>query len=434
MPPTPPKAPSAVRIIQNRDSYSQHSTHSEANTEEPEELTFPLTVPPYLYEEEPLSSVSTFKLVYDSVTSFLNMAKQRGSRVNDAWVQDVIALLKAPPRIKRTGVGNLTQKLTVKQYGEVLRAIGAENEAFPDNIRFDYTRSKKLFENRVPTTMQGGVEDCIKRRTFIWHDELEQSLDANVSNAAKTILGCGHANVSFPYPRGASDTKSPDWSIKHNPCRLCCMFPVIVMEIGWTQTKKDLQEKAEKYTKSELRSSKGKIRTVVSVFMREMYLAELRNEERLEELYLHNELDATEWYSYEDDERNTTGKASIMIWRVKTSRNGNVKASCYQDEVFRDETGNAVELCSLHLPLQDFICQGLLDSPEGNFKAPLLEISSKHLCNEIVNILKVYRQERAPVIIEKAENKKKKQLEAAEMESRERSKAPSSCGSRLRRK
>ncbi|KAI0414720.1 hypothetical protein F5X98DRAFT_389597 [Xylaria grammica] len=404
MPPTPPKAPSAVRIIQNRDSYSQHSTHSEANTEEPEELTFPPTVPPYLYEEEPLSSVSTFKLVYDSVTSFLNMAKQR--------------------------VGNLTRKLTVKQYGEVLRAIGAENEAFPDNIRFDYTRSKKLFEIRVPTTMQGGVEDCIKRRTFIWHDELEQSLDANVSNAAKTILGCGHANVSFPYPRGASETKSPDWSIKHNPCRLRCIFPVIVMEIGWTQTKKDLQEKAEKY----MRSSKGKIRTVVSVFMREMYLAELRNDERLEELYLHNELDATEWYSYEDDERNTTGKASIMIWRAKTSRNGNVKASCYQDEVFRDETGNAVELCSLRLPLQDFICQGLLDSPEGKFEAPLLEISSKHLCNEIVNILKVYRQERAPVIIEKAENKKKKQVEAAEMESRERSKAPSSCGSRLRRK
>ncbi|RWA09753.1 hypothetical protein EKO27_g5360 [Xylaria grammica] len=181
-------------------------------------------------------------------------------------------------------------------------------------------------------------------------------------------------------------------------------------------TKKDLQEEAEKY----MRSSKGKIRTVVGAFMREMYLAELRNEERLEESYLHNELDATESYSYKDDERNTTGKASILVWRAETSRNGNVKASCYQDEVFRDETGNAVELCSLRLPLQDFICQGLLDSPEGKFEAPLLEISSKHLCSEIVDILKVYRRERAPVIIEKAENKKKKQLEeAAEMELRE---------------
>lgn len=117
-------------------------------------------------------------------------------------------------------------------------------------IRFDYTRSKKRLEIRMPTTMHGGMEDFIKRRTFRWQDRLEESRNANISNAAKTIMPSANANVRFPYPRGVSDTKSPDWRIGHKMCERLCTHPTLVMEFGWTQAKKDLQAKAEAYSES----------------------------------------------------------------------------------------------------------------------------------------------------------------------------------------
>ncbi|KAI0452101.1 hypothetical protein F5B21DRAFT_484641 [Xylaria acuta] len=406
------RASSTQGIADNRDHDTRHSIHTEE--EASEEPTLPPTPPQYLDEEETSSSVSVVKSIFNTVLSFLNLAKQRRSRADDARVQDTIALIKALPTIKRTRVGNLTRTLTAKQYGELLRAIedseDGELRPYLDSLRFDYTRSKKRLEIRMPTTMHGGMEDFIKRRTFRWQDALEESHDSSISNAAKTIMPSANANVRFPYPKGPSDTKSPDWRIGHKMCERQCTHPTLVMEFGWTKEKKDLQAKAEAY----MRRSKGEIRTVVGILMRDMYLAEYRNEKRLERMYLADEVDAAGPYSYWDDEMNETGEASIIIWRRKIQRNGTVKVECYQDDVFRDKTGDPVESVSLRLPIQDFICEGIADSPAGRFRAPELEIPSEDLCASINDNLARYRQERGEVVREKAEREKEERRQEEE--------------------
>ncbi|RYC63153.1 hypothetical protein CHU98_g3059 [Xylaria longipes] len=405
------RASSEEETTNNRDYDPRHSIHTEASEEAFEEPSLPPTPPPCLDEEETSSSVSVVKSIFNSILSFLNLAKQRTSRADAARVQDTIALIKALPTLKRTRVGNLTRTLTAKQYGELLRVIedseDGELRPYLDSLRFDYTRSKKRLEIRMPTTMHGGMEDFIKRRTFRWQDRLEESHNANISNAARSIMPSANANVRFPLPRGPSDTKSPDWRIGHKMCERRCTHPTLVMEFGWTQEKRDLQAKAEAYSE---------IRTVVGILMREMYLAEYRNEKRLERIYLADEVDATGSDSYWEGEMNETGEASILVWRRKIQRNGTVKAECCQDEVFRDKTGNPVESVSLRLPIQDFICEGIAGSPAGRFQAPELEISSEDLCASINDNLARYRQERGEVVRERAENEKEKRRQEEEAE------------------
>lgn len=132
------RASSTEEIADNRDHDSQHSIHTEASEEVFEEPSLPPT-PPYWDEEEIDSSISAVKSILNSVLSFLNLAKQRGSRADDARVQDTIALIKALPTIKRTRVKNLTRTLTGKQYGELLRALedSEDGELRPhlDNLR-----------------------------------------------------------------------------------------------------------------------------------------------------------------------------------------------------------------------------------------------------------------------------------------------------------
>ncbi|KAI0408837.1 hypothetical protein F4802DRAFT_546596 [Xylaria palmicola] len=415
------RAPSIEETTNNRGRQSLHSIRSEISEAASEESDRPPTPPPLSYldeEEESHPSLSFVKSIYTSFVSLLNLAKQRGSRADDARVQDILALIKSLPTIRRTRVGNVTRTLTAKQYGKLLKAIeNSEDEAFracKDSLRFDYTRSKKRFELRMPTTMHGSMEDFIKRRTFRWQDRLEESSDTDISNAAKSIMPSANANVRFPYPRGPSDTKSPDWRIGHEMCERRCTHPTLVMEFGWTQEKKDLQSKAEAY----MRRTKGEIRTVVGVFMRDMYLAENRNEKKLEQMYLAGEVENRS-YCYWEDPTNETGEASILLWRAKSHRNGSVKAVCFQDEVFRDTEGNAVGSSSLRLPMQDFICKGIVDSPAGKFEAPLLEISARDLCENINKNLQRYRQERDGVVREKAEKEiEKRKQEAAEERSR----------------
>ncbi|KAI0856299.1 hypothetical protein F4860DRAFT_420543 [Xylaria cubensis] len=409
---------STEEIEDNRDHDSRQSIHTEVREETPEEPSLSSTPPPYPYEEENTdSSVSVIKSIFDSVLSFLNLAKQRRSRADDARVRDTIALIKALPTIKRTRVGNVTRTLTAKQYGEFLRVIedlDGDEELRPhlDGLRFDYTRSKKRLEIRMPTTMHGGLEDFVKEKTFRWKGKLEDSQDSKISNAAKTILPSANANIAFSYSRGPSDTKSPDWRIGHKMCERRCTHPTLIMEFGWTQEKKALQAKADAY----MRRTKGEIRTVVGILMREMYLAENKNEKRLERMYLEDELDINEPYSYWEDEMNETGEASILVWRRKIQRNGTVKAECYQDEVFRDKSGNPVDSVSLRLPVQDFICEGIANSSAGRFQAPDLEISSEDLCESINDNLTRYRQERGEVVRDKAKKEKEERRQKAEQE------------------
>ncbi len=158
---------------------------------------------------------------------------------------------------------------------------------------------------------------------------LESSTDPKVVNAAKTIKSSGSADIKFPFAKGEGDSKSPDRSFKHKKCECKprCVHPTLVVEIGWSQEMKYLQEKAEAY----ICRSKGQIRTVVAVYMRKMYLAEVKNENRLYRAYLAGEADENE--SYSSDVQNETCEASVLVWRAVVRRNGTVDAVRVQNEV-----------------------------------------------------------------------------------------------------
>ncbi|KAI0206112.1 hypothetical protein F4808DRAFT_470998 [Astrocystis sublimbata] len=408
-PVTPSISSRASPIEDDEDSRgrvsSQGSTRDVEASREPSPVSAQFL---HLDVEESESRISIVKSVLESVLSFLNLAKQHRSRADDARVRDTIALVKALPTIRRTRVGNVTRTLTVHQYGQFLRALknseDGELRSKVDSLRFDYTRAKKRLEIRMPTSMHGLVEDFIRRRTFRWNDILEESRDARISSAAKTILPASTADVRFPFRNGPSDKKSPDWQIKHMACERQCTRPTLVIEVGWSQSKKDLEAKAEAY----IRRSKGEVRTVVAIYMHGAYLAELKNEKRFERMYLSNEEGVVESRTYGTDERNITGEASILIWRRKVQRDGTVKAECHQDEVFRGKNGEPIDGVSLRPLMQDFICEGIASSAAGRFKAPELEITAEDFCTYINNILLVYRQERVEEIIEKVEEDREK--------------------------
>ncbi|KAI0812050.1 hypothetical protein GGR55DRAFT_688099 [Xylaria sp. FL0064] len=410
------RAPSAEETIINRDC-SQHSIHSEATNQTYEN---PITPPASGYQDNSRSG-SVTKSVFSSLISFLNLAKQRSSRADDARVQSTIDLIKSLPTIRRTRVGNLTTTLTAKQYGQLLRAIEESDDErfrsyFIDKLRFDYSRHKKQFEIRMPTLMHEETGDYIMDKVSLWRKALESSTDPQIADAAKTSKSSGSADVEFPFPRGVADSKSPDRSFTHRHCA-CeppCDHPTLVIEVGWSQEMKDLQKKAETY----ICRSKGQIRTVVGIYMRKMHLAEVKNENRLYKAYMAGEVN--EEYSYPNDERNKTGGASIIVWRARIRRNGTVEAVRVQDEEFRDEKGRAIGPVSLRLPLKDFICKGLADSLTGRSQEQF-EISAEELCECIDEALQGYRRKRSKTMKNKAEEEKEKRaLEAAQKDEKKK--------------
>lgn len=136
------RAPSREEGIDNRDYDSRHSDDSLEPFERPSNSR-PPTPASYLVEEDSHlwpSSSSIVKSIYDSVLSLLNLAKQPKSRADAARVRGTINLIKSLPTIKRTRVGNVTRKLTAKQFAELLRIVEDEEDDefrsyFQDKLR-----------------------------------------------------------------------------------------------------------------------------------------------------------------------------------------------------------------------------------------------------------------------------------------------------------
>lgn len=142
-------------------------------------------------------------------------------------------------------------------------------------------------------------------------------------------MWAGSTDVEFPFAKGENDSKSPDKSFIHTQCGCQCVFPTVVVEVGFSQRNNDLQEKAETY----IRRSNGEIRAVVGVDMYKMFQAEKRNELRLKKKYMAGELDGTGSYVYAKDENNETAEGSIVVWRPTFGRGGKVGVIYAQNEV-----------------------------------------------------------------------------------------------------
>ncbi|KAI0876129.1 hypothetical protein GGS24DRAFT_499159 [Hypoxylon argillaceum] len=331
------------------------------------------------------------------------MAIHRSSRADAARVESTIALIRSTLRLRHTTITNPRRKLNARQYGQLLRTIrdsgDTELQAYSeDKLRFDYTRSQQRFEIRIRTIIHEMMAESIFLKVGNWVEQLQGSDDTKVSNAARSVMWAGSTDVEFPFAKGENDSKSPDKSFIHTQCGCQCVFPTVVVEVGFSQRNNDLQEKAEAY----IRRSNGEIRAVVGVDMYKMFQAEKRNELRLKKKYMAGELDGTGSYVYAKDENNETAEGSIVVWRPTFGRGG---------KKFRDEKGKPTDSVPLHLPLQDFICKAVKDSPAGSFEAPPLELVAEDVCLWVDRALKFYRTKRSQVVKEKAGRERQEKQE-----------------------
>lgn len=67
--------------------------------------------------------------------------------------------------------------------------------------------------------------------------------------------------------------------------------------------------------------------------MRDMHIAELKNEKRLPGVYRKGKKRADPPYYYPDDEDNETGCASVLVWRGRKESDGTVRVRKTQDKV-----------------------------------------------------------------------------------------------------
>ncbi|KAI0115651.1 hypothetical protein GGR51DRAFT_576679 [Nemania sp. FL0031] len=335
------------------------------------------------------------------------MAKQRKSKVDKARVQDAINLIKSVPTIRRTRVKNPTRTLTPEQYAQVFKFIDSGNDMYElGKLRYDYTLSTKQFEIRMPTELHGVVISFFMESYLIWRTEIRKSNDAVISSAAETTRSYGSADIRLPSPTavsGVRNMKSPDGGIQHR-CELRCPRPTLVLEVGWSETREQLKEKAEHY----ILGSKGKIRTVVAVDLGEMYAAEQKNEARLRRLYRKGTLDMDSPYSYSEDENNKTGGASFLVWRAKIIDGTVTVGRVREQQRFRNTTGDAIQSASLSLSLKDCVCEGILESVANRGRGYPLEIQSEALCQLIDEDLIQYRKSRAEVVRDDIEAKREK--------------------------
>ncbi|KAI1150327.1 hypothetical protein F4825DRAFT_427106 [Nemania diffusa] len=390
------------KIVDESDHCSHYSTDSEVS-EEASTASCP--------EQEEISSL--LASLRNSVISLFNLARQRNSRA-DARVQDTIRLIKSLPTIRRTRIKNPTRKLTPSQYKQLLEII-QDSEVFPDKLRFEYTHSIQQFEIRMTTRVHEGIVGELNKRFTLWQAELEKSNNPKISNVAKTLRSHGNEHLELPALKEAKDSKSPDGGILHD-CKLACDYPALLFEIEFSHhTKEELKDKAKAY----IERSNGKIRTVIGVYMGEIYKAERKNERRLKKIYRTSEMNESEAQAYATDEKNITGEASILVWRATIQKNNKVAIRRVQEQKFRGVTGKAIQSTLLRISLEECVCESDISSVRKS-KTPLLEVSSESFCEIIKKDLEIYRRKRAKAIRqevqEEKEKKRRKEEEARQRE------------------
>ncbi|KAI1308337.1 hypothetical protein F5Y03DRAFT_405042 [Xylaria venustula] len=329
------------------------------------------------------------------------MAKQRKSQTENAQGCSMIDLLNSPPATEGTGI--ITTNLILQHYEKLLKVVENPGER---RLRAD-------FENPMPTTIQGAIRDLLGDSIGVWLSDLAKSNDPRVSDISKTILPLSSENLAFGEGPGPKDVKTPGCEVRH----VCdrgnghkCEYPNLVFGVGWTQTKKQLNDKAEYYGNL----SKGEVRTIVAVYMHEIFLAERKNEIRLKRMYRKGK--AKESYRYWKDEDNQTGSAAIILWRAIKKADGTIQIRNAKEKIFRDLKGNAIRSGSLRIPGRDFICAEIAGTRGQKLKMPSFEISSDDLCERIQESLMVYRKQRSRIIRREVEREERKLIEKKEKE------------------
>lgn len=186
----------------------------------------------------------------------------------------------------------------------------------------------------------------LHRELANWIDSLKKR-DTN-STQLKDILNkpfykTGAARICF---KGKFHGKCPDESFRYPDCT----YPGLVIEVSWSQRTKELPKRAREF----ITSSKGGVRTVISIDIND---------------------------SYESRRRETTGQAKFSVWRanwdpgnrltVEKSVDNEVRCPLLGsasmsvsfilrcEQVFQNGQGQLNPSAGLHLTLGDFLCRNV---------------------------------------------------------------------------
>ncbi|KAF7858464.1 hypothetical protein EAF04_009064 [Stromatinia cepivora] len=202
-------------------------------------------------------------------------------------------------------------------------------------LRYDYFPSISRLVLRMPTTLHEAV--IIKVMVAI-QAQLD-SIQSASADFARDILSEGSGSIKFP--DGGFDRHDPDAQFRHPRAR----FPGVVIEVSYSQKRKDLGRLADDY----IIGSNGNIKVVVGL----------------------------------DVEYKNTKKATLSVWRwgTKTNEAGkNVLVSklVVANQVFRDTNGNpsGSPTGGLRLRLRDFVPTGLAGA-ELQLRDPIIIPSNK---------------------------------------------------------
>ncbi|KAF2191738.1 hypothetical protein K469DRAFT_654861 [Zopfia rhizophila CBS 207.26] len=318
--------------------------------------------------EDPKTKVSSLKAVISLAGGKKRRAKARVKSARELIQQ----LYDGQYEGKRLLI---KRELTGAEYDQLLDEIAADpslREYFNDKLRSDYTRNRKEFILRMPSTLHDTLAEEIGRNIY---KQLEQIIERKVSGvssaaaaAAKGIKGKGTSEIKFLVPKGRSpDKKGPDKAFQHRECK----FPGVVIEVAWSQRKMELPSLAKQY----IQKSKGSIRAVVGLNLNDIYKTGI-------------------WKGTAPT--SNEAPATFSIWRAEVDRsNGRqeVRVTKSEDEKeFRDRHGDSVSSADLRLYLTDFVCEKVARSFE-NGENPEIVISSASLCEHYEEALSFYRME-----------------------------------------
>ncbi|KAH8752300.1 hypothetical protein F5883DRAFT_205453 [Diaporthe sp. PMI_573] len=281
------------------------------------------------------------------------MARKRSSSAAGASVARGSTVIREVNKIRRKGPKYSnpknadrefwSQTLSPAEFAYLLKRVHKNQELgdyFDKELRYEYSTSKKHFTilmsmSAFHGTFVGGFKDLLTSlRVYIEHGTkgYERTPEA-LRRVAANIKPRGNAAIYFDK---VLDRKHPDGSYFFRGCKQA--QPSLAVEVSWSHH--DSQELAER-ARELISLSNGKIRTVVSVNLHDIYK------------------ESDEGKALEESSEGPAA-ATASVWRAHLKDvNGQqeLMAECDYDEAFRDSGGNAVDSFKLCLFLSDFMCE-----------------------------------------------------------------------------
>ncbi|KAI9770759.1 MAG: hypothetical protein M1840_003009 [Geoglossum simile] len=286
--------------------------------------------PPSSFVDPPLTPPPTDKKIFTQVPRVLTLFRERKAGTygeRDSWA---------------------VFRLAIGEYDELERQLEREESLWgyvKDKIHYDFFARSNRLVVRMPTSRHEylieGAENAIRCEL----NRIRCGSDKAALFAQKVLLARS-TDIYFPVDDAPTTTESkhvPDASFRHADAK----YPGIIIEVSYSQKRKDLGRLAEEY----LLDSDASVRVVIGF----------------------------------DIEYGGKGsrKAALLVWRTRVfhTDDGDELRVVQEiaDEVFRDDQGNPTDHQGLRLQLSDFACEGLTEDLVGDEDQEIL-LPTQQLC------------------------------------------------------